>query len=265
MSSAGTAAARIAAATAAVGAGFGAVGNARAGAGGAGGVGSTTRAAPRRWGPPRASGRGDQARRDQPLQGAGLVAAVDVLDQGQGAASRVRLEVMPGAARRVHRQRAVRAVAPFGIRGAWRIPEQAPGQRRAAGPRSRRRSPWRGQQRPPRDGAAPAQSWRRRILQAYLRSSRSALARRSAAPGWSPSASHSVAVLRASSASTTARPVQQVIDQAAVSLHGAPLGTLRRHLPASRAAERAARRIRSTTAPRPAMHASWQIVATATP
>ena len=97
------------------------------GQGGAGAGGSTTRAARRRWGPPRASGRGDQARRDQPLQGAGLVAAVDVLDQGQGAASRVRLEVMPGAARRVHRLRAVRAVAPFGIRGAWRIPEQAPG------------------------------------------------------------------------------------------------------------------------------------------
>ena len=127
-----------------------------------------------------------------------------------------------------------------------------------------------GQQRPPRDGL---QYGAARIAPA--RSSRSALARRSAAPGWSPSASHSVAVLRASSASTTAAPrgflsgttdvVQQVIDQAAVSLHGAPLGTLRRHFPASRAAERAARRIRSTTAPRPAIAASWQIVATATP
>ena len=101
---------------------------------------------------------------------------------------------MPGAARRVHRQRAVRAVAPFGIRGAWRIPEQAPGHVGQQG-REEVGAAHRGAVSSGRRVTAP----RRRspggaVLQAYLRSSRSALARRSAAPGWSPTASHSVAV-----------------------------------------------------------------------
>ena len=67
-----------------------------------------------------------------------MVGRENVLDQGQCAASRVRLEVVPGTTFGVNQQRAVVAVAPFIRRGRGAARRAGAGPRPAAGPASLR-------------------------------------------------------------------------------------------------------------------------------